>query len=196
MNSKSRKSRTDSRASPAAGDPLDVIAHEHQWQLRLCDVLEKIADDLPDNVDLMLISVVLPMLRDDLATHVRDEEEGLFPLLRKRARPGDNFEEIAQALSLEHATDEGFAEEIVDQLELLQSGRRPENPDMLGYMLRGFFETQRRHLVWEEAVVLPLARQRLTADDLRHLSRVMLDNRKGRRVHIVRGQATLFEFKE
>jgi hypothetical protein len=37
---------------------------------------------------------------------------------------------------------------------------------MLGYMLRGFFEQQRRHIEWENRVLLPLARRTLTKADL------------------------------
>ena len=33
-------------------------------------------------------------------------------------------------------------------------------------MLRGFFEHQRRHIEWENRVLLPLARQTLTRADL------------------------------
>lgn len=195
MNPKSQKTGSDCAISKRnTSNPLDVIAHEHKWQQKLCDALERIADDLPDNVDKMLVAAVLPMLRVDLGVHIRDEEEGLFPLMCKRAQPGDNFQEIAEVLLLEHSADEGFADEIVDQLEAIKDGRRPLNPDMLGYMLRGFFETQRRHLAWEDAVVLPLARARLTADDLRQLSRVMLENRKTHRVQIVRSTSVLFEF--
>ncbi len=182
-------------AEGASSNPLDVIAHEHEWQEKLCDALERIADDLPDNVDRMLVAAILPMLRIDLRVHIRDEEEGLFPLMTRRAQPGDNFDEIAQVLSVEHAADEGFADEIVDQLEELKDGKRPLNPEMVGYMLRGFFETQRRHLAWEDAVVLPLARARLTADDLRQLSGIMLENRKEPTVRIVRSETVLFEFK-
>ena len=50
-----------------------------------------IADDLPDNVDRMLVAAILPMLRNDFAIHIRDEEQGLFPLLCKRCGPDDNF---------------------------------------------------------------------------------------------------------
>jgi hemerythrin-like domain-containing protein len=181
-------------AKGSAGNPLDVILQEHRWQEKLCDALERIADDLPDNVDRMLVAAVLPMLRVDLAVHVRDEEDGLFPLMRGRSRPEDNFDEIAEVLSLEHAADAGFADEIIDQLEDLRDGRRPLNPDMLGYMLRGFFETQRRHLAWEDAVVLPLARARLRSEDLRQLSAVMLENRKSRQVRAIRRDKGLFDF--
>ena len=195
MNPKSQLTGSDcATLKRNSSNPLDVISHEHRWQEKLCDALERIADDLPDNVDQMLVAAVLPMLRVDLGVHIRDEEEGLFPLMRGRAQPGDNFEEIAEVLLLEHSADEGFADEIVDQLENLKDGRRPQNPDMLGYMLRGFFETQRRHLAWEDAVVLPLARARLTPDDLRQLSRIMLENRKSRQLRVIRSTSVLFEF--
>jgi len=40
---------------------------------------------------------------------------------------------------------------------------------MLGYMLRGFFERQRRDIEWETSVLLPLARQTLAPSDLAEL---------------------------
>ena len=80
-------------------------------------------------------------------------------------------------------------------LKTCPTAQRPDNPDMLGYMLRGFFETQRRHVAWENAVVMPLAYARLTQDDLRELSRVMLDNRKEKRLRTVRSEFSLFAFQ-
>jgi len=198
MNSKAQSGKSgssDGSGRTQAANPLDIIAHEHMWQEKLCDALERIADDLPDNVDRTLVSAVLPMLRDDLIVHIRDEDEGLLPLLQKRTLPDDNFDQILMVLSLEHAADEGFADEIVDHLEDLSHSQRPDNPDMLGYMLRGFFETQRRHVAWENAVVMPLAYARLTQDDLRELSRVMLDNRKDKRLRTVRSEFSLFAFQ-
>jgi hypothetical protein len=49
---------------------------------------------------------------------------------------------------------------------------------MLGYMLRGFFERYRRHVHWENTLVMPLARLRLTADDLTTLQAQMSENRR------------------
>lgn len=160
----------------------------------MCNALERIADGLPDIVDIRLITAVLPMVQDDLVIHVMDEEDGLFPLMQERVAPEDNFDAVLETLCLEHAADQGFAEELVDQLELLMDRGRPDNPNMLGYMLRGFFEAQRRHLAWENAVVLPLADARLTAKDLKALARIMLDNRKNRHPQLVRSSAMLFQF--
>ena len=184
----------DNGGQNGAANPLDVIIYEHELQNRMCNALERIADGLPDTVDVRLITAIVPVVQHDLVIHVLDEEDGLFPLMQERVAPEDNFDAVLETLCLEHAADQGFAEELVDQLELLKAHGKPDNPNMLGYMLRGFFEAQRRHLAWENAVVLPLARLRLRPEDLKSLARVMLDNRKARHPTLVRPSATLFQF--
>ncbi len=174
-----------------SSNPLDIMAEEHRLQERLCDALERLADSLPDRVDRLLVATLLPALKIDLSVHVEDEEYGLFPLLRERSEPGDNVSEILGQLNQEHLTDQGYAEEIVAQLELLQQGQDLRNANTFGYMLRGFFEGQRRHRGWEDAVVLPLARQRLDADDLTTLATVMVSNRRRKPVPV--GNAVLFD---
>ena len=158
--------------------PLDLIEHEHRIQAQLCDSLERIADDLPDNVDRRLCMEVIDSLQFEMPLHHRDEELGLFPLIEKRARPHDNIHDILARLALEHATDESFADELLESLESLSEGRKLKNPDMVGYMLRSFFESYRRHIHWENAIVLPLARARLTSEDLDELNRAMVNHRQ------------------
>jgi hemerythrin-like domain-containing protein len=72
-------------------------------------------------------------------------------------------------LEHEHGSDESFAYEIADELEHIAEAKAPENAEMLGYMLRGFFISQRRHIRWENATVIPLARRTLTEADLAEL---------------------------
>lgn len=157
--------------------PLDVIEEDHLAQAGLCDCLERIADSLPDKVDRRLCASVIESLKLEMPRHHRDEELGLFPLIEKRAEAGDNVIDILARLALEHATDESFADELLESLELLRDGEKIKNPEMIGYMLRSFFECYRRHLLWENAIVLPLARARLTRDDLEELCGKMLDHR-------------------
>jgi hypothetical protein len=49
---------------------------------------------------------------------------------------------------------------------------------MLGYMLRGFFERYRRHVHWENTLIMPLARLRLSDIDLASLNAQMETNRQ------------------
>jgi hemerythrin-like domain-containing protein len=158
--------------------PLDLIEHEHLIQAQLCDPLERIADDLPDNIDRRLCLEVIDSLQNEVPLHQLDEELGLFPLIEKRALPDDNVHDILARLALEHATDESFAGELLESLESLSEGRRLKNPDMVGYMLRSFFESYRRHILWENAIMLPLARTRLTGEDLDELDRRMNGHRQ------------------
>lgn len=151
-------------------DPIDVFEHEHMRHRAMCDFLEVIADGLPDLVDSQLCASLGTMLRVDLPAHHRSEDEILFPLLQMRAEPDEAVGSMLAQLRQEHAIDEGYASELGELLDSLAAGGRPENPDMVGYMLRGFFESYRRHLYWEGAVILPLGRRLLTDDDLRGLT--------------------------
>jgi hemerythrin-like domain-containing protein len=157
--------------------PLDLIAHDHALQLQLCDMLEQIADDLPDDVDRRQCREAASALKFDLPLHHRDEEHCLFPLLLERGAATGSLAEVLDRLSQEHAKDESFASEVVESLEALAEGGTTRNPDMLGYMLRGFFEGYRRHIHWEDTLVLPAARRHLTEADLERLSSCMAGNR-------------------
>ena len=161
-----------------AENPIDVIARDHRFVEHLCDALERIAESLPDRVDCILVTGVVSSLKVNLAIHIRDEEDGLFPLLEKQALPDDNISGILAELAIEHATDEGFADDIIEELECLARGEKPQNAELLGHMLRNFFEHLRRHLAWEDAIVIPMAQKRLNPDDLESLSKAMIKHRE------------------
>ena len=157
---------------------LDLIEYEHRIQSQICDGLERIADGLPNDVDPGLCERVVKALRYEIPLHHRDEECGLFPLIDKRALPNDDIHDILARLALEHATDESFASELLESLQILANGGKVNNPDMVGYVLRSFFGSYRRHIHWERAVVLPLARGRLTEEDMEKLEQAMSQNRE------------------
>lgn len=159
--------RNGGRIMPA--NPIDRIAAEHKLQLQLCDALEFIADGLPDSVDRRLVRQVIAILDRGLEAHFRAEETFLFPLLRQRGANDPSLVAALDQLEMEHLRDEDISGELVDELRLLAERGHARNPDMLGYMLRGFFEGQRRHIAWENGVVLPAARRMLSADDLKGL---------------------------
>jgi hemerythrin-like domain-containing protein len=168
---------TGERPNALAISPLDVLASAHALQVDMCDAMERIADGLPDEVDRRLCAQVASCLQFDLPLHHYDEETCLFPLLKSRALPEDRLDKILERLASEHDADDDFASEISEALELLAQGGRPENPEMLGYMLRGFFERYRRHVQWENELVMPLARLRLMPGDLVLLQARMIGNR-------------------
>jgi hemerythrin-like domain-containing protein len=149
---------------------LDCIENEHRAERNLCDMLERIADNLLEPLDTELARTSIVTMRRCLKRHVELEEKYLYPVLTKRLCPGDLAENLLEHIRCEHLSDESLAHDTADQLEQALVRGRVENPEMLGYMLRGFFECRRRHIAWEDAIVLPLARYRLSAKDFRAFS--------------------------
>lgn len=158
-----------SSPSPNAGAPpgslLHVIEREHCAEMCLCNMLERLADALPEPLDTEIASAGIATLRNCVRRHIVLEEHYLYPVLVKRAKPGEFNADLLEHISREHASDESHAHEAADQMEEALTRGRVPNPEMLGYMLRGFFEARRRHIAWENAVVLPLARRRLKKPD-------------------------------
>jgi hemerythrin-like domain-containing protein len=150
-------------------DPIDAFERQHRRLRQMCDGLEAIADSLPDQVDCGLCAFLAGELRVNLPGRHRREEQVLFPLIELRAEVEDTVGPVLARLRHEHSLDEGYAAELGDLLDTLSREVRPANPDMVGYMLRGFFECYRRHVHLEQVVILPLARSRLTDADLQHL---------------------------
>ena len=151
--------------SCAEPDPLALIEEDHALQLELCDLLECLADSLPDRFNRGLAHSAAAILRQGIDAHLQLEEAKLFPLLRRRAAEGSCIQAVIARLEAEHVADRDLTHELADELQLLADAGIARNPEMLGYMLRGFFESQRRHIEWENTVLLPLARQTLELED-------------------------------
>ncbi len=168
-----------------ADDPITQLEVDHALQLELCDVLEYLADGLPHEVDLQLAEVAIAILRNGVPQHTAIEEQVLFPLLRRRMSLDPKFLAMLDQLENEHESDESFAEEIAQELERLIEMKKPRNPEMLGYMLRGFFVAQRRHIEWENNTIIPAARRNFTAEDIAEMNAGVRSDQKfceGRRM--------------
>lgn len=153
--------------------PLDVIRKVHERQAEVCDRLDELIGHLTVGPIAEEARGLLDFLTEELPRHVGDEEEDLFRLLEARCPPEDGLPVLLDQLSREHELDEDLVDFLVEDLRTLVSGHRLSNPVRLLNNVRAFTETQRRHLAWEDATVLPLAERRLTADDFDYLSRRM-----------------------
>lgn len=169
-------------------DPIDLLFAAHDRHEKFCDSMEEIADSLPGNVDKDKALDAARMLKTELPLHHLIEERALFPLVIKYATNDDNMVEIIDRLKEEHEVDEGLSDELVEVLESLGAGNAPDNADMVGYMLRGFFENYRRHVTWENNVVLSLARRRLPPKALGEMTIII------RRVKEEHSQENLIDF--
>jgi hemerythrin-like domain-containing protein len=157
-------------------DPLGLIDEEHALQRELCDLLEAIADSLPHDFDRELAMTAVSILERSVPSHMAIEEQALFPRLRERVPLDDPLRRALECLEEEHERDGMMLFEMIDSLKCAIEELQISNPDMLGYQLRGFFESQRRHIAWEDRVVLPAARALLDPTDLAAIQRWIIDS--------------------
>ena len=162
---------------PAFANPLNVLLAEHERQRVICNRLDQLAEGLDTAPLAEKASDILTFLERDLARHTLDEERGLFPRLRKRCKPEDGFDLVVERLVAEHVLDHDLVDFLLADLELLATGHRLANPTRFLMNVQAFTETQRRHLAWENATVIPLARRRLSPDDLKALHADMIAHR-------------------
>lgn len=135
---------------------VPVLAAHHAAQLNLCDQLEALADNLPDNITpQQCISVAWQLYPIVKGAH-EFEEKSLFPMLTSVSKDDQKLTTSLERLQFEHWEDESFAIEIATVLRQLASNRDDVNIDKVSYMLRGFFEGLRRHIAFENEHILPL----------------------------------------
>lgn len=158
--------------------PLDVILSAHARQHAISGWLLEQVDGRRLQPVQAESRALLTFLTRDLPLHHQDEEEDLFPLLRSRCRPDDGIDAILAELDRDHAAESFLVRDIAVDLRAIAGGKPPESAARLLASLRLFAEGQRRHLHWENQVVVPLTEKRLTAKDLEALGRKMAARRE------------------
>lgn len=166
-------------------DPLSFFFAEHYRHRQLCLELDRLAGQTFFDPD--PISKVVDFLRYEAPLHIIDEEEDLFPLLRRRCLPEDDLEGVLGVLSAEHKADRLLGGRVRDYLETCLERRQGAGADPVRRGdLTAFAAQERRHLALENAIVLPIARLRLGPPDLAALGR-RLAARRGRLVAVGQG---------
>lgn len=158
---------------PASGCPIDFLMEEHFRQREFCAALESLADDPSRGAS--AAPALLSHQRDWLPLHVQDEELALFPLLMVRARPEDALEPLIARLRREHAASGERGLALCRILKRLAQGRGLSPAD--AEVMRRHAADVRRHLIVENAIVLPMARARLTSADKVRLLRRLRNHR-------------------
>lgn len=148
------------------GDPFGYYDYDNRAQRALADLLEGIADSLPDEINRASAALAAGLLRTAVAHHDAIEEQGLFPLIEARAPIGAPLRRAVAIARREHGETIGRAIELAEELDALARTGCARNAESLGFMLRAFFDGLRRHMDWAEATIYPQARDLLTRDDL------------------------------
>ena len=152
-------------------DPLEYLAADHTRNRIVTSAVARFGEGRAVRREEAV--EVAGFLARDLGLHHLDEEEDLFPSLRKRSLPGDDLDSILDRLEEEHKRSASIVSKIVEALSA------PAGNDTLSLSrstckaMLTYADEKRRHLAIENAVVLVLARIRLTPKDLSAMSRHM-----------------------
>lgn len=162
-------------------DPLEYLYEEHFRQRSLCFVLDAFATE--GVLRTSEIRAVLGYFDGDFALHIMDEDHDLFPMLRSLASAEDAIDPLLDSLTADHVRAERVGKRIVAMLAAqLERGDGVRELDRAACReIVRFCATERRHLMLENAIVLPLARIRLDADHRRQLATRMRARHERRR---------------
>lgn len=143
--------------SPVETNQLaQMLVATHRDQLALCKTLETIADSLPADID-RCTCINAARALGPLITRAHElEEDVIFPAIESRADKHVGMDRMIERLKYEHMEDVCFSEELHDALMAYGKGDDRPSPEAFGYMLRGFFESLRRHIAFEQEVIVPL----------------------------------------
>lgn len=138
---------------PSLGpDALDMIGAVH---LDLRAALARAIRPDPDRAAAAELALRLPEL---LAAHRADEEGDLFPALLAVSAPDERLDATLERLCGEHAGIAAAAQGAAAALVRIAAGQ--DGPADRA-ALQAFCALKRRHMAFETAVILPLARARL-----------------------------------
>lgn len=150
-------------------NPLAFLAEDHFRERAVCVQIDRIATQ--PSVSRAEIAAVLGSIETQLPLHWQDEEDDLFPLMRRRCDPDDEIDKVIDRLSAEHAHAGSSAKLVAAILRDLLEGVAMSPAARSA--LTTFAAEARRHLIVENAIILPIARARLGPADLEALSRSM-----------------------
>jgi hypothetical protein len=158
--------------------PIDRLVGMRMILQAFCAVIRSLSNASPP-LFRALAPGIAHFLSNDFINIVTEEQEGLLVYLRQRLMLGDELDTLINHLNDEHRQDCEQARLLGGRCREFASGTEVDWPDLLE-ALSAFAEQQRRHLVWEDATILPIARERLQPDDL-----LRWDVEMGRRYRLV-----------
>lgn len=152
-------------------DPLTFLAEDHMRQREICAMLHMVASQ--PYPEFRSMGVALAYLRHEFLLHNADERAVLFPMMVARCEKEDEIGLIIDRLLRDHEGAEEQAQKTCHILEtIMETSKAPNEADRAE--LKDFAGRCQRYLILENAIILRLARVRLSKKDLAVLSRKML----------------------
>ncbi|WP_299775853.1 hemerythrin domain-containing protein [uncultured Tateyamaria sp.] len=177
MNSATTEHRTTDGKTPTSvmllRNPLDFIAEDHLRLRTMCGELDRLVE--ATGIEDGAITVMIENLNKELPLLLADEDHDLIPKVLSRAEPEDELPKLIERLEQEHAVISAHLKTATTGLAALVPAT--DMSDQLREAMRNLASATRRHLTLENAVLLPLARARLTKEDLHELRSATLRRR-------------------
>jgi len=155
-------------------NPLDFIAEDHMREREVCALIDRLVAALP--VERAERQMMLVFLKKQLPQHLDDEEIDLFPLMLERCEPEEEINNVIDKLQSDHGHALSDASDIAALIEANLTDSKVFS-DSACVQLTKFANHARRHLILENAIILPIARTRLTKHDLEIMRSHMLERR-------------------
>lgn len=181
------RSRQVSRGPPAAFEPLDerllarpldFLLAEHYRVRAAVGQLDWLARGSVAEPRRKIARALAGYFKQDYGLHIADEEVDFFPLLRERCAGDESFIASLDALAAEHREEKAQLAQVTQGLaRLAEIPHHIAPPPEFPVEALAFVEAVRLHIAWENAVLLPVARERLEAADLRRLAKKMAARR-------------------
>jgi hemerythrin-like domain-containing protein len=167
--------------APSFDEPLEMLAACHERiEAQLC-TLEKLIEHLPakgcDRTAREAATQVMRYFDTAGIEHHRDEDEDIFPLLRRLAAERDRPEvsAVINGLEEDHSTMDAQWSRLRVRLQAVAGGRDTRlDPEDVGR----FAWLYRRHMEKESALVLPFAREAVSETDRAALGSRMAARRR------------------
>lgn len=156
-------------------EPLEYIFADHFRQRAICAALRRFAAER--RASRAEADQAVAFLTQDLFLHRQDEDDDLFPAVRRRALPEDDLGAVLARLDDDHRRAESTVAAIVKAL----AGRPADDPVRItagtAELLNAYAAAESRHLAIENGVILAIARLRLNRRDVAAIGRKMKQRR-------------------
>ncbi len=155
--------------------PLDYIFADHFRQRSVCVALKRFAKT--GRVPRSEADMVTAFLDRELPLHHEDEDQDLFPAVRRRALPEDDLGAVLARLSEDHRLSEGMVRAIVSALSATPGADTVKLARSAREVMQAYAASEQRHLAMENGIVMTIARIRLRQADLKAISQAMKQRR-------------------
>jgi len=164
--------------NPASLDLLDFLYAQHVTQLAVLELLAKLAFDPHNRTAAHDAAAVIDCFAEWLPLHDAIEEEQLFGVLSQRSLPSDDIDGLLAQLRLGHQETRALADELMEGLHDLATGRRLKDPHGFRATAIALCSHHRAMVQWEDDVLYPFVRQRLDLGDLDELATAIARGRE------------------